>query len=300
VFCSVADCGDTPLLDTFGEGVLWETRDTEGAGEVLEDLEGGGTNTSGLGEAKGGLSPIQDSGERSIVGRGEMGIFQMTASSGSSSSSSSSHSASLSLRVFLFESCHDCLLEPSAGEGKTSFRELLRDRVRGAVEDLCVLDGDGEREERAGAARLRLEREGTEGEVKPRLACCLPGADSWACWRTAWLTGPLRLGYFCLVAPVRSRNECAECEWARDLVESEARGASKRMRLDGLEGMGKDGGPPDASSRLMSSKWERFSVVPIKSSSVDEWMLDDLDDFEFVRSGGLPGAWPNVCWASWA
>jgi hypothetical protein len=40
----------------------------------------------------------------------------------------------------------------------------------------------------------------------------------------------------------------------------------------------------------MSSKCERFSVVPIKSRSVDEWMLDDLDDFEFVRSGGLPGA----------
>ena len=26
----------------------------------------------------------------------------------------------------------------------------------------------------------------------------------------------------------------------------------------------------------------------MKSRRVDEWMLDDLDDFEFVRSGGLP------------
>jgi hypothetical protein len=50
----------------------------------------------------------------------------------------------------------------------------------------------------------------------------------------------------------------------------------------------------------MSSKCERFSVVPMKSRRVDEWMLDDLDDFEFVRSGGLPGGAPNVCWASWA
>ena len=147
VFCCVADCGDTPLLETFGEGVLWETRDTEGAGEVLDDLEDEDTKASGLGDAKGGLSPTQDSGDRSIVGRGEMGIFQMTASSGSSSSSSS-HSASLSFTVFLFESCHDALLEPKPGDGKTSFRELLRDRVRGAEADLCVLDGDGDREER--------------------------------------------------------------------------------------------------------------------------------------------------------
>lgn len=57
--------------------------------------------------------------------------------------------------------------------------------------------------------------------------------------------------------------------------------------------MGKEVGPPDVSSRLMSSKWERFSVVPMKSSRVDEWMLDDLDDFEFVRSGGLPGGAPK-------
>ena len=56
----------------------------------------------------------------------------------------------------------------------------------------------------------------------------------------------------------------------------------------------------NASSRLMSSKCDRFSVVPMKSRRVDEWMLDDLDDFEFVRSGGLPGGAPNVCWASWA
>lgn len=50
----------------------------------------------------------------------------------------------------------------------------------------------------------------------------------------------------------------------------------------------------------MSSKWERFSVVPIKSKSVDEWMLDDLDDFEFVRSGGLPGGAPKCEGASCA
>lgn len=117
--------------------------------------------------------------------------------------------------------------------------------------------------------------------MKPLLACCLPGAESWACCRTAWLTGPFKLGYFGLVAPVRSRKEWAEWECGRLLLESEARGA-------------------DASSRLMSSKCDRFSVVPMKSRRVDEWMLDDLDDFEFVRSGGLPGGAPNVCWASWA
>ena len=102
-----------------------------------------------------------------------------------------------------------------------------------------------------------------------------------------------------LDVPVRSRNECW-AEWGRLLVETEARGASKRTRLEGLAGMGKDEGAPDASSRLMSSKCERFSVVPMKSRRVDEWMLDDLDDFEFVRSGGLPGGAPKEDCASCA
>jgi hypothetical protein len=59
-------------------------------------------------------------------------------------------------------------------------------------------------------------------------------------------------------------------------------------------GMGKDEGPPVASSRLMSSKCDRFSVVPMKSKSVDEWMLDDLLDLEFVKSGGLSGGAPKA------
>lgn len=173
VFCCASGCGDTPLLETFGEGVLWEWRDMGGAGEVLDDDD---SIVPGCGDVWGEFSPIQDAGDRSCVGRGDMGMFQMTASSGSSSSSSS-HSASRSLTVFRFVSCHDCRLDASPGEGKTSFRELLRERVRGPEEDLWVLDGDGDREVRCGAARLRLPRDGTEGEVKPLLAC-FPGAAS--------------------------------------------------------------------------------------------------------------------------
>ena len=62
-------------------------------------------------------------------------------------------------------------------------------------------------------------------------------------------------------------------------------------RLEGLRGMGNDDGPPEASSRLMSSKCERLprSPEPMKSECVDEWKLLDLDDLELVRSGGLPG-----------
>lgn len=36
----------------------------------------------------------------------------------------------------------------------------------------------------------------------------------------------------------------------------------------------------------------------MKSEWVDEWKLLDLDDLEFVRSGGLPGGPPNPEWAS--
>jgi hypothetical protein len=70
-------------------------------------------------------------------------------------------------------------------------------------------------------------------------------------------------------------------------------------RLEGLKGMGKEVGPPEASSRLMSSKCERLprSPGPMKSECVDEWKLLDLDDLELVRSGGLPGA-PYVEWSS--
>jgi hypothetical protein len=71
-------------------------------------------------------------------------------------------------------------------------------------------------------------------------------------------------------------------------------------RLDGLRGMGNVVGPADASSRLMSSKCERLlrSPGPMKSECVDEWKLLDLDDFELVRSGGLPGGPPNDEWTS--
>ncbi len=107
-----------------------------------------------------------------------MGIFQITASSGSSSSSSSSHSASLSFTVFRFESCHDCLLLFSIGDGRTSrVLELVRDSERGEDEYRCGLEGDCDRGERVGADKVVLLSEGVEGDEKPRLIC-LPGAES--------------------------------------------------------------------------------------------------------------------------
>jgi len=36
----------------------------------------------------------------------------------------------------------------------------------------------------------------------------------------------------------------------------------------------------------------------MKSAKADECRLLDLEDFEFVRSGGLPGGSPKVEWAS--
>jgi len=59
VFCCAPGWGDTPLLETLGEGVRWETR-AEGAGDVLEDEE-----TPGCGDINGGLSPVHDAGDRS-------------------------------------------------------------------------------------------------------------------------------------------------------------------------------------------------------------------------------------------
>lgn len=226
-------------------------------------------------------------------------MFQMTASSGNSSSSSS-HSASLSLTVFRFESCHDCRRALSEGDGKACmFRELRLESVREAAGPECALEGEGDRDERWRADSDMVVSEGTDGDVKPGLSC-LPGAASCACWRwTAWWTWPCRLGYRGFAVPVRSRNVwwtgCG-CTCDRLRAEREAFGASKTMRLEGLTGTGKDAGPPAASLRLMSSKCER-SLGPIESDRVDEWKLDDLDDFELVRSGGLPGGAPKAVWA---
>jgi len=70
-------------------------------------------------------------------------------------------------------------------------------------------------------------------------------------------------------------------------------------RFDGLNGRGNAEGPLDASSRLMSSKWERLLRSPgPKSEWFEEWKLLDLDDLELVRSGGLPGGPPKDWWPS--
>lgn len=255
-----------------GEGGCGEDGEIEGAGEVFSE---DACPVLASVEIWFGLSPDVDrAGDRSWAGRGEMGTFQMTASSGNSSSSSS-HSASLSLTVFLFVSCHDCRLVLSEGEGNMSMlRELRRERVRGAEEAECALDGEGEREERLGAARLMLARDGAEGDVKP-LRDSFPGAESWPCWRwTAWLTGPLRLGYFGFAVPVKSRNAGADgcgcmCEWERLRGARDAFGASKTMRLEGLLGSGNEAGAVEAARRSMSSKCER-SLGPRHSERVDE------------------------------
>jgi hypothetical protein len=223
-----------------------------------------------------------------------MGTFQMTASSGSSSSPSSSHSASLSFTVFRLASCHDCLRELIEGEGRTSFRELLRESVRGEEGNFELLAGDGDRDERCGAARLMLVSVGADGDVRALLDG-FPGAASCVClpW-IAFLTCPCKFGYRCLDVLVRSRTEwCAGCGWDRlRPLEEKDREDSYTTRLEGLNGIGNDVGPAEASSRLMSSKCERLprSPGPMKSECVDEWKLLDLDDFELVRSGGLPGA----------
>jgi hypothetical protein len=200
------------------------------------------------------MLPLLD-GVRSCTGRGEIGTFQIKASSGSSSSPSSSHSASLSFTVLRFASCHDCLLEElNDGEGSTSmFRELFRDNVRGTVGDFAVLEGEGDRDERFGAARPKVVSEGADGDVKPLLNC-LPGAASCVgCLCPALL---VKLGYLDFAVLVKSRTEwCAGCVCDKlrppDVM---GREASKMTRFEGLNGMGNVEGPLDASSRLMSSK----------------------------------------------
>lgn len=201
-----------------------------------------------------------------------------------------------------FESCHDCLRALRAGDGKSIFLELLRDNVRGADGAVWVFEGDGEREDLFGAERLMLESVGAEGDVKP-LRICFPGAASCVCCClcTALLTCPFRLGYLGFAVLVKSRNEwCAGCGCDRlRPLEGNAFGASKMMLLEELAGIGKEDGPPVASSRLISSKWERLPG-PKKSEWVEEWQLLDLDDLEFVRSGGLPGGIPKAELASCA
>jgi hypothetical protein len=191
----------------FGEG-CGEYRDNEGAGDGF--LEDGSIVPATLGSGDGRL--LQLDGVRSCTGRGEMGTFQMTASSGSSSSSSLSHSASRSFRVLRFASCHDCLRELSDGEGRTSFRELFRDSVRGAEVNVELFAGDGDRDERCGAARLMELSEGADGDVRALLDI-FPGAAS--CVGLFWarlVACPFRPGCLDLEVLVRSRTEwCAGC-----------------------------------------------------------------------------------------
>jgi hypothetical protein len=152
------------------------------------------------------------------------------------------------------------------------FLELLRDSVCDADGAVCIFDGDGEREDRFGAERLMLVSVGAEGDVKP-LRICFPGAASCVCWCrcTALLTCPLRLGYLGFAVPVKSRNEwCAGCGCDKlRPFGGNALGASKTMRLEEFAGMGKEDGPPVASSRLISSKCERLPG-PMKSEWVEE------------------------------
>jgi hypothetical protein len=169
VGCLISGIGGR--FSPLGEG-CGEFRDSEGAGDGFR--EDGSSVPATLGSGDGRLPEFD--GILSWTGRGEMGTFQMTASSGSSSSSSS-HSASLSFTVLRFASCHDCLRELNDGEGKTSFRELLRDRVRGAEGNLWLFAGDGDRDERCGAARLMVVSVGADGDVRAFLDI-FPGAAS--------------------------------------------------------------------------------------------------------------------------
>lgn len=173
VFCLLSPVGgEFSLVDVCEDGSRGDILLKEGAGEIFFGDNDGRLGSLGTDEK--GLPPIE--GERSCVGLGEIGTFQMKASSGTSSSSSS-HSASLSLTVFRFASCHDCLLELIDGDGRTSiFRELFLDSVR-VADCTCVLEGEGERDERWGAARPVLVSDGADGEEKPLLSC-FPGAAS--------------------------------------------------------------------------------------------------------------------------
>jgi hypothetical protein len=208
VGCRDSCGGEFPLAEGFGEGIRGERRDRGGAGDVRAEF-GPGT-LAGLGSGEKGL-PFID-GERFCIGRGEIGTFIMTASSGRSSSSSS-HSASFSLTVLRFASCQDCRRVLRAGEGSPSMvRELWRERVRSAEGTSCPFEGDGERELRLGAARLTVVSDGADGDVKP-LRDCFPGAASCVCglctalWTCVW-----RLGNLGFDVPVRSRKDwCAGC-----------------------------------------------------------------------------------------
>ena len=156
--------------------------------------------------------------------------------------------------------------------------------MRGAEVYDCGLAGEGVRERRVGAERFASE--GAEGDVKPRFIC-FPGACNCNCEREALLPWLLRLGYRGFEPPVRSRKECcAACGVLRELG-MELREPSNSRRFGDGSGMGKEFGPCP-SSRLMSSKCDR-SLGPMTSDMPDEWKLDDLEDLELVRSGGLPG-----------
>jgi hypothetical protein len=129
-------------------------------GLLERDPGGGYWMPSPRSESRGEISPesgrlgLRDA-SRSCGGRGEMGTFQMTASSGNSSSKSFISSSS-SFTVFR-PGCHDCLLlgGPIGGLG-VPWLELLEDRTERADrgEDAYVVTGEVDLDLFAFAMRL--------------------------------------------------------------------------------------------------------------------------------------------------
>jgi hypothetical protein len=149
-------------------------------GLLERDPGGGYCMPSPLSESMGEISPesgrlgLRDA-SRSCGGRGEIGTFQMTASSGSSSSKSLISSSS-SFTVFR-PGCHDCLLlvRPIEGLGVPRL-ELLEDRTERGDRGDDVYAFIGEVDLDRFAFAIRFGRNVVGGFVRRFLdRCCVRG-----------------------------------------------------------------------------------------------------------------------------
>jgi hypothetical protein len=221
----------------------------------------------------GSVSTLRNS--RSCGGRGEMGTFQMTASSGTSSSKSS-YSSSSSLTVFLGRSA--CRLRTciDADENRDECPPL---------EELCPADLGEDGNCRWPTAVIG-DSDLSDEMVLPLLGTiiCLrdlvsrgEGSGSWNLFRAPLNAGAV-LGTF-----VRSRKDRSLVAAA---VFTRYSGCGRIWAVD-LSPHTLGDIAADTSSRLISSKQLRSAGAT--SPGLEDGNDDDLEDLESVRSGGEPG-----------
>lgn len=179
---------------------------------------------------------------------GDIGTFQMTASSGTSSSESW-YSASSSLTVL--RGCHDCLRPNALKLPPIGDRPVLECEDLGTLLDMSSFEGEGDLDSRVRPVRKAAEE--LEAVLKPgRMLLFCPLTDV-SC--STPLTCPRRLGYLGLAMCTACIESSTGAPFFLESVDCVVRG-------EGRDSIGLRCVPKSYESRpssAMSSKWDKFS-----------------------------------------